>query len=96
MLTTEDKEEIKRIVVETLAESGVSSNQERNSNAEAQSIAEIAARAMEIFGSRERALKWLNAPVRSLGDRTPLSLLNTPEGITQVEDTLGRIEHGVW
>jgi uncharacterized protein (DUF2384 family) len=62
----------------------------------AKPIVEVTARAMEVFGTREKALKWLNTPVRSLGDRTPLSLLDTPEGVVQVEDTLGRVEHGVW
>jgi len=32
----------------------------------------------------------------SLSDRTPLSMLNTADGIEQVEDVLGRIEQGVW
>jgi hypothetical protein len=59
-------------------------------------IVEITARAMEVFGTREKALRWLNTPARLLGDRTPLSLIETPEGIAQVQDTLGRVEHGVW
>jgi len=64
--------------------------------AETRPIVEVTARAMEVFGTRDKALKWLNTPVRSLGDQTPLSLLNTPEGVAQVQDTLGRVEHGVW
>jgi uncharacterized protein (DUF2384 family) len=31
-----------------------------------------------------------------LGDKTPISLLNTTEGLARVQDTLGRVEHGVW
>lgn len=62
----------------------------------AKPIVEITARAMEVFGTREKALRWLNTPLRSLGDRSPLSLLGTPEGIAQVQDTLGQVEHGVW
>lgn len=141
MLTTEDKEDIRRIIAETLlAKSAASSNQERKRadeieqferllrmaaqlhelivnkgftdltfvnpetgetrvvevKPEAKPIIEVTARAMEVFGTRERALRWINTPVRSLGDRTPLSLLNTPEGIAQVQDTLGRVEHGIW
>ena len=42
------------------------------------------------------AAVWLNTPVRSLRDVAPVSLLNTPEGTTRVEDVLGRFEHGVW
>jgi uncharacterized protein (DUF2384 family) len=62
----------------------------------AKPIVEVTARAVEVFGTREKALGWLNTPLRSLGNRTPLSLLETPEGVLQVEDTLGRVEHGVW
>lgn len=60
------------------------------------SLVEITARAMEIFGSREKAIRWFKAPVRVLGNRTPMSLLNTPDGIERVQDALGQIEHGVW
>jgi putative toxin-antitoxin system antitoxin component (TIGR02293 family) len=91
MLTTEDKEDIRRIVAET-----VRSTWPDSSAAQTQPIVELTARAMEVFGTREKALRWLNTPVRSLGDRTPLSLLDTPEGLAQVQDTLGRAEHGVW
>jgi putative toxin-antitoxin system antitoxin component (TIGR02293 family) len=87
MLTTEDKEEIKRIIVETFAASG---------QPFIDSIVDVTARAIEVFGTREKALRWLKTPVRSLGDQTPLSLLNTTEGVAQVHDTLGRVEHGVW
>jgi putative toxin-antitoxin system antitoxin component (TIGR02293 family) len=59
-------------------------------------LVRVIARAVEVLGSSEKALRWINAPVRSLGDQTPVSLLASPEGITRVEDALGRIEHGVW
>jgi len=59
-------------------------------------IVDVLARAIEVFGTREKALRWLGTPVRSLGDKTPVSLLNTLEGLARVQDTLGQIEHGVW
>jgi hypothetical protein len=140
MLSTEDKEEIKRIIVETFATSGrpfTGEHKRANENdqfdgwlnmvsqirdlivnegfteltfinpktgekrvVEAKlgpdSIVDVTARAIEVFGSREKALRWLKTPVRSLGDQTPLSLLSTTEGVAQVQDTLGRVEHGVW
>jgi uncharacterized protein (DUF2384 family) len=141
MLTTEDKEDIRRIVAETvLSKLAFSSTEERKHvdeieqferllklavqlhdlianegftdltfvnpktgevrvvevKSQAKPIVEATARAMEVFGTREKALRWLNTPVRSLGDQTPLSLLDTPEGVGQVQDTLGRVEHGVW
>ncbi len=59
-------------------------------------LVEVTARAIEVFGSREKALRWLKTPVRSLGNQPPLSLLDTPEGIDRVNDVLGRVEHGIW
>jgi uncharacterized protein (DUF2384 family) len=95
MLSTEDKEGIKRVIVETLRDLVVHEGV-TDVKPEAQAIVDVAARAIEVFGTREKALRWLSTPVRSLGDQTPLSLLNTPEGIAEVQDTLGRVEHGVW
>ena len=63
---------------------------------ESDPIVDVLARAIEVFGEREKALRWLRTPVRSLGDETPISLLNSPEGLSRVQDTLGQIEHGVW
>jgi len=84
MLTQEDREEIRRLIVEVVGTPGPGP------------VADVTARAVEVFGTREKALRWLRSPVRALGDQTPISLLNTPEGMAQVEDVLGRIEHGVW
>jgi uncharacterized protein (DUF2384 family) len=58
-------------------------------------IVDVVARAIEVFGTREKAQRWLRTPVRSLGDKTPISL-DSPEGLVRVQDTLGRVEHGVW
>lgn len=140
MLTTEDKEDIRRIIAETLrsksaefsAEGGRAEEIEQiqrllnmfaqlrdlivnegftdvtfvnprtgettvlEVKTEARPIVEVTARAMEVFGTRDKAWKWLNTPLRSLGDRTPISLLSSPEGVVQVQDILGRVEHGVW
>ena len=56
----------------------------------------VVARAMEVFGDKDRALRWLHAPVRALGNQTPVSLLDSKEGVSRVEDVLGQIEHGTW
>lgn len=105
MLTAEDKEDIRRIVAEAVLATALSPDEPRK-DAEriefgpmrywAKPLVEVAARAIEVLGSREKAWEWLNSPVRSLGDRTPLSLLETPEGVAKVQDTLGRVEHGIW
>ena len=59
-------------------------------------IVSVTARAIEVFGTREKAIRWLRTPIPALSDRTPLSMLNTADGIEHIEDVLGRIEHGVW
>lgn len=60
------------------------------------SLVRIIARAVEVLGTSEKALRWLSAPIPILGKQTPVSLLETPEGIVRVEDALGQIERGIW
>jgi putative toxin-antitoxin system antitoxin component (TIGR02293 family) len=59
-------------------------------------LARVAARAEEVFGATDTVKRWLVRPNRALGGSTPLSLLDTYEGTTEVEAILGRIEHGVF
>jgi putative toxin-antitoxin system antitoxin component (TIGR02293 family) len=59
-------------------------------------LARVVARAAEVLGSDERAGAWLRAPVLALGSVRPLDLLDTDLGAQQVEQVLGRIEHGVY
>lgn len=101
MLTAKDREEIKQLVGAMIAESGASASRQRRDGAnmallESDPIVDVLARAIEVFGTQEKALRWLRTPVRSLGDKTPISLLNSPEGLSRVQDTLGQVEHGVW
>jgi uncharacterized protein (DUF2384 family) len=78
MLTAEDKEEIRGIVTQAVAESG----------SRVDGIVEITARAIEVLGAKEKALRWLKAPVRSLGGRTLLSLLDEPGGTARAFPSL--------
>jgi putative toxin-antitoxin system antitoxin component (TIGR02293 family) len=59
-------------------------------------LADVVARAVEVLGSRPKALAWLRTPVGGLDGQTPLEAMAAPEGRRQVEDILGRIEHGVF
>ena len=70
MLTADDQAEVKRLIADALWAVEL-----------VEPIVEVTARAMEVLGSREKALRWLKAPVRSLGDQAPISLLNTETGI---------------
>jgi putative toxin-antitoxin system antitoxin component (TIGR02293 family) len=59
-------------------------------------LARLAAQAVEVLGSEDKASRWLHTPNRALGGEAPLTLLDTDLGARQVEDLLGRIEHGVY
>lgn len=56
----------------------------------------IAVQVSEVLGGREQASRWLHTPNRALGGQMPLELLDTDLGSRQVEEILGRIEHGVY
>ena len=53
-------------------------------------------RAEAVLGSQDAARHWLKTPARALGGETPLSYSDTEIGAREVEDLLGRIEHGVF
>jgi putative toxin-antitoxin system antitoxin component (TIGR02293 family) len=59
-------------------------------------LAKVAVRGIEVFGDAAEFCAWLRAPSMVLGERTPLSLLESIVGIDLVDDVLGRIEHGVY
>ncbi|MGH9409733.1 MAG: type II RES/Xre toxin-antitoxin system antitoxin [Vicinamibacterales bacterium] len=58
-------------------------------------IARVAAQAFAVFGTEEKATTWLRRSNRALNGEAPIRLLDTDIGARQVEDILGRIEHGV-
>lgn len=58
-------------------------------------LVRIATQATEVLGT-ENAKRWLHTPNRGLGGHRPLALLDTDLGARQVEEVLGRIEHGVY
>lgn len=52
---------------------------------------------LRVYGGDEQALRdWLRYPLGELDGRTPLQALTTIAGFTQVDDILGRIEHGIF
>lgn len=59
-------------------------------------IEPIIARAKEVIGDRDLAMRWLGTPVRALDFATPISMLATVDGVGKVLDVLGQMEHGVW
>jgi putative toxin-antitoxin system antitoxin component (TIGR02293 family) len=59
--------------------------------------ARLFARALELFeGDAEAARGWLAAPQPALGGAVPLAVARTEVGAREVEQLLGRLEHGVF
>jgi putative toxin-antitoxin system antitoxin component (TIGR02293 family) len=59
-------------------------------------VARILQRAHEVFGNVEKARGWLNTRLAAFEGETPLQRADTSLGASQIEDVLGRIDHGVY
>jgi putative toxin-antitoxin system antitoxin component (TIGR02293 family) len=53
-------------------------------------------KAVNVFGDIDSARKWLKEKAYGLGDISPLEFAKTEIGAREVENLLGRIEHGVF
>jgi putative toxin-antitoxin system antitoxin component (TIGR02293 family) len=47
-------------------------------------------------GDEDAARAWLTGPARALGGETPLERAETEVGAREVENLIGRLEHGVY
>jgi putative toxin-antitoxin system antitoxin component (TIGR02293 family) len=53
--------------------------------------------AVKLFeGDVDAARTWLQSPARAFGGDTPLAVAETEIGAREVEDLVGRLEHGVF
>ncbi|MCC5806966.1 MAG: DUF2384 domain-containing protein [Opitutales bacterium] len=59
-------------------------------------FARLFARAHEVFKDPTAARNWLRMPARALAFTTPMEFAETETGGREVEELLGRIEHGVF
>lgn len=59
-------------------------------------FARLFARAREVFEDPAAARDWLRMPARALASTSPMEFAETEAGGREVEDLLGRIEHGVF
>ena|ERR1041385_3211226 len=59
-------------------------------------LAQLLFRATDVFDDEKEAVRWLKSPIRALDDHTPLDYAHTAVGIREVENVLGRIEHGIF
>lgn len=53
-------------------------------------------RAKDVFVTDENTRGWFNAKILALGWKTPLEYAQTEPGAREVENIIGRIEHGVY
>lgn len=61
------------------------------------SISRLLALALELFeGDKEKSVGWFVAPNRALGESSPLAMAATETGAREVENLIGRLEHGVF
>jgi putative toxin-antitoxin system antitoxin component (TIGR02293 family) len=59
-------------------------------------IASLIDRALQVFHNQNRVKIWFRSPQKALGSKTPLEYADTEPGAREVEDLLGRLEHGVF
>ena len=52
--------------------------------------------AKQVFGTDEATHRWFNSRILALGRKTPLEFAQTEPGAREVENVIGRIEHGVF
>jgi putative toxin-antitoxin system antitoxin component (TIGR02293 family) len=52
--------------------------------------------AKQVFGTHEATHRWFNSRILALGRKTPLEFAQTEPGAREVENVIGRIEHGVY
>lgn len=61
------------------------------------SVSRLMALTFELFeGNKTGALHWFTSPKRALGSRSPLETASTEVGSREVENLIGRLEHGVF
>lgn len=53
-------------------------------------------RAVDVLESQAAAVHWFKNPIQVLGWATPLAYARTVVGLRELENVLGRIEHGVY
>ena len=58
-------------------------------------LARVLAHANRVFEDPQESADWIQTPNTALGKQQPLTLLDTDIGVQQVDQVLGRIEHGI-
>lgn len=60
-------------------------------------ISRLLTLSIELFeNDKEKAFRWFRSPNRALGNLTPLEMAATETGSREIENLIGRLEHGVF
>lgn len=60
-------------------------------------LTRLLAQSVALFeGQKPSALRWFVQPSRALGNLSPLEMASTETGAREVENLIGRLEHGVF
>jgi putative toxin-antitoxin system antitoxin component (TIGR02293 family) len=60
-------------------------------------LSRVFEKAVDLFeGNLSSATNWLSTPRQALSDQTPLAYARTELGAREVENLMGRLEHGVF
>lgn len=59
-------------------------------------LGRLLSQATQVFADTDAVGRWFRTPLAALGQKTPLEICSTEPGAREVEQLLGRIEHGVF
>ena len=88
--------EIINIVPRTLARRKAEGRFQSNESERLLRLALLFDKAIMVIGDQESARHWFKTPKIALGGKSPLEYADSEIGAREVEDLLGRIEHGVF
>ncbi len=61
------------------------------------SVSRLLAQTFELFeGNEEAGIRWFTSPNRAFGGQSPIEVAATETGTREVENLIGRLEHGVF
>lgn len=61
------------------------------------SVSRLLAQTFELFeGNEEAGIRWFTSPNRALSGQSPIEVAATETGTREVENLIGRLEHGVF
>ena len=61
------------------------------------SVSRLLAQTFELFeGNAEAGMRWFQSPNRALNGQSPIEVAATETGAREVENLIGRLEHGIF